>query len=142
MIESSFNNRKTWYHFKNSSGATYCSWDRTLTALRVLRDLHVSSGPCLLLPPHPEFSKPSLVAQMVMNLPAVQETWFWSLGLEDPLGKGMATHFSILAWRIPWTEEPGGLKSTGSQSVGLRDFHFLSLCHFRFSRNRFHGILK
>ena len=44
----------------------------------------------------------SLVAQMVKNLPAVQETWVWSLGLEDPLEKGMATHSSILAWRIPW----------------------------------------
>ena len=49
----------------------------------------------------------SLVAQMVKNLPAVQETWVRSLGGEDPLEKGMSTHFSILAWRIPWTEEPG-----------------------------------
>ena len=49
-----------------------------------------------------------LVARMVKNLPAMQETWFWSLGGEDPLGKGMATHSSILAWRIPWTEQPGG----------------------------------
>ena len=46
----------------------------------------------------------SLVAQMVKNLPAVQETWVQSLGQEDPLEKGMATHSSILAWRIPWTE--------------------------------------
>jgi len=61
---------------------------------------------------------PSLVAQIVKNLPAVQETWVWSLGLEDPLEKGMATHFSILAWRIPWTEEPAGPKSMGSQRVG------------------------
>ena len=53
---------------------------------------------------------------MVKNLPATQETWIWSLGQEDPLEKGMATHFSILAWEIPWTEEPGGLQSTGSQS--------------------------
>ena len=44
----------------------------------------------------------SLVTQMVKNLPAVQETWVWSLGLEDPLEKGMATHSNILAWRIPW----------------------------------------
>ena len=51
--------------------------------------------------------KASLVAQMVKNLPAMQETWVLSLGWEDPLGKEMATHSSILAWRIPWTEEPG-----------------------------------
>ena len=50
----------------------------------------------------------SLVAQTVKNLPAVQETWIPFLGREDPLEKGMATHSSILAWRIPWTEEPGG----------------------------------
>ena len=51
----------------------------------------------------------SLVAQMVKNLPAMQEAGIQSLGQEDPLGKGMATHSSILAWRIPWTEEPGRL---------------------------------
>ena len=60
----------------------------------------------------------SLVAQMVKNLPAIQETWVWSLGQEDPLEKGIATHSSILAWRIPWTEESGGLQSMGSQKVG------------------------
>ena len=60
----------------------------------------------------------SLVAQMVKNLPAMQETWVRSLGQEDPLEKEMATHSSILAWRIPWTEEPGGLQATGSQRVG------------------------
>ena len=53
----------------------------------------------------------SLVAQMVKSLPAVWETWVPSLGWEDPLEKGMATHSSILVWRIPWTEEPGGLQS-------------------------------
>ena len=55
----------------------------------------------------------SLVAQMVKNLPAMLETWVGSLGWEDPLEKGMATHFSILAQRIPWTEEPVGLQSMG-----------------------------
>jgi len=54
---------------------------------------------------------------MVKNLPAMQETWIWSLGCEDPLEKGMATHASVLAWRIPWTEEPGGLQSMGLQRV-------------------------
>ena len=60
----------------------------------------------------------SLVAQMVKNLPALQETGVQSLGQEDPLEKGMTTHSSNLAWRILWTEEPGGLQSTGSQRVG------------------------
>ena len=49
---------------------------------------------------------------------AVQETWVWSLGQEDPLEEGMAAHSSILAWTVPWTEKPGGLPSTGSQRVG------------------------
>ena len=49
------------------------------------------------------------------NLPAMQEMWVQSLGREDPLEKGVATHSSILAWRIPWAEEPGGLQSMGSQ---------------------------
>ena len=53
---------------------------------------------------------------MVKHLPAMQETWVRSLGWEDLLEKEMATHSSTLAWRIPWTEEPGGLQSTGSQS--------------------------
>ena len=60
----------------------------------------------------------SLVAQMVKNLPAVRETWVLSLGQEDPLEKGMAAHSSILAWRIPKTEELGGPQSRGSQRVG------------------------
>ena len=64
--------------------------------------------------------KPSLVAQLVQNLPAVQETWVRSLGWEDPLEKEMATHSSILAWKISWTEEPGGLQSMGSQRVGYK----------------------
>ena len=50
---------------------------------------------------------------MVKNLPAIQDIWVWSLGQEDPLEKGMATHFSTPAWRIPWTEEPGGLSTCG-----------------------------
>ena len=59
----------------------------------------------------------SLVTQMVKNQPAMQETWVQSLGQEDPLEKGMAIHSSILAWRIPWIEKPGGLQSTGLQRV-------------------------
>ena len=60
---------------------------------------------------------PSLVAQMVKHLPTMQETWVQSLGWEDPLEKGMATYSSILAWKIPWMEEPGRLQSMGSQRV-------------------------
>ena len=60
----------------------------------------------------------SLVAQTVKNLPAVQEMWVQSLGWEDPLEKGMAIHSSILAQRILWTEEPGGLQSMESQRDG------------------------
>ena len=57
----------------------------------------------------------SLIAQLVKNLPEMQETWVRLLGQEDPLGKEMATHSSILAWRIPWSEEPGGLQFMGLQ---------------------------
>ena len=56
----------------------------------------------------------SLVAQMVKNVPTMQETWVKSLGWEDSLENRMSTHSSILAWRIPWTEEPGRLQSMGS----------------------------
>ena len=59
----------------------------------------------------------SLVVQMIMNLPTVQETWVRFLSQENPLGKEMATHSSILAWRILWTEESGGLQSLGTQRV-------------------------
>ena len=58
------------------------------------------------------------MAQRVKNLPAMQETQVLSLAWEDPLEKGVATHSSILAWRVPWTEEPGRLQSMGSQRVG------------------------
>ena len=56
---------------------------------------------------------------MVENLPAKQETWVRSLGLEDPPEKGMATHSSVLAWKIPWTEEPGGLQSMGCKKLDI-----------------------
>ena len=61
------------------------------------------------------------------NLPAMWETWIHSLGWEDPLEEGMATLSSILAWRIPWTEEPGGLQSLGSRSVRHDSTHFNTL---------------
>ena len=66
---------------------------------------------------------------MVKNLLAVQETWVRSLGWEDPLKEGMANHSSILVWRIPWAEEPGGLQSTGLQRV-------------RHDRTHTHGLLR
>ena len=62
-------------------------------------------------------TKASLVAQSVKSLPAMQETWVRSLGRKDPLEKEMAIHSRVLAWRIPWTEEPGRLQSTASQRV-------------------------
>ena len=58
------------------------------------------------------------MAQRLKRLPPMRETWVRSLGWEDPLEKEMVAHSSILAWRIPWTEEPGMLQSTGSQRVG------------------------
>ena len=61
------------------------------------------------------------MTQLVKNLPAVQETQVQSLGWEDPLEKGMATHSSILAWRIPWTEEPSGLQSKGSKELDMTE---------------------
>ena len=70
------------------------------------------------------------MAQTVRRLPAMQDTRVRSLGWEDPLEKEMATHSSALAWKIPWTEEPGGLQSTGSQRVGTQlsnfTFHYYS----------------
>ena len=61
------------------------------------------------------------MTQMVKNLPAMQETQVLSLGGKDLLEKGMVTHSSILAWRIPWTEEPGGLQSRGHQELGMTE---------------------
>ena len=71
-----------------------------------------------------------LVAQTVKRLPTTWEAWVQTLGQEDLLEKEMATHSSILAWKIPWTEEPGGLQSMGSRRVSdmTEQLHFLSLC--------------
>ena len=80
-----------------------------------------------------QYSWPSQVAQMVKNLPAMQKTWVQSLSWEDPLEKGIATHSSILAWRIPWTEEPGRLQFLGSQGIrhnwATFTFTFLTSVH-------------
>ena len=72
---------------------------------------------------------------MVKNPPAMLETWVQSLGWDDPLEKGMATHSSILSWRIPWTEEPGGLQSMGhkesdmTELLTLSHLHIVVYCH-------------
>ena len=81
------------------------------------------------------FAWASLVAQMVKNLPAMQETWVQSLGREDPPEKKMATHSSILAWRIPWTEESGGLWSMGLQKsqTQINNYHTSYWCHLTHS---------
>ena len=68
-----------------------------------------------------------LVAQMIWNLPAMQETQVPSLGWEDPLEEGIATHSRILAWRISWTEEPGGLQFMGSKELDMTKQQTLSL---------------
>ena len=85
----------------------------------------------------------SLVAQMVKNLPVIQGTWVPSLGWEDPLEKGTATHSSILAWRISWTEGPGMLQSMGLQRVG-HDWepfiHYLIFFFFKAVLVNFHGM--
>ena len=68
-----------------------------------------------------QYSWVSLVAQLVKNLSAMQETWIWFLGQEDPLEKGMVTHSSTLAWRIPWTEEPGELSLWGHEESDIAE---------------------
>ena len=90
--------------------ALYCTQPKYL-----LRSTNLSTNGCLCIAKIALWIFP--VAQTVKNLPARKETWVWSLGQKDPLEKGMATHSSILAWRIPWTEEPGGPQSMGSQRV-------------------------
>ena len=91
----------TYYSLPNTT--QMCSYDQYF--YRKERDTHVTS------------IRASLVAQMGKNPPAMRETWVWSLGWEDPLEEGMAMHSSILAWRIPGIEEPGGLYTMESQRV-------------------------
>ena len=126
-----FNPGSLWVENKVYSRAALSSEAQgpLLSPLRFLKDSRfavVRLKPYFLARPQPEADFSSyhqrplvacLVVQLVKNLLAVQETWVWSLGWEDPQKKEMATHSSILAWRIPWTEEPGGLQSMGSQRV-------------------------
>ena len=88
----------------------FCEWLLSLS-VTFSRFIHAVTGFYSLLWPNP------LVAQMLKNPPAMQETWARSLSWEDPLEKDMATHCSIIAWKISWTEEPGGVQSMGSQRV-------------------------
>ena len=88
-----------------------------------LEDIHLD-----IVKPYPR-NPFEMVAQMVKRLPTMQETWVQSLGQEDPLEKEMATHSSSLAWKIPWTEDPGRLQSMGLQRVGhdwATSLHFTS----------------
>ena len=82
------------------------------TSSSVLVLTHLAPSPC-----YPEFPVSTSLAQTVKNLCAMQETWVRSLGWEDPLEKGIATRSSVLAWEIPWTEEPGGLQSIGALRI-------------------------
>ena len=88
-----------------------CPWVKICPPRQIYQVLNYTQKPLKVGP---------LVAQMVNSLPAMLESQVWSLGREDPLEKGMATHSSILAWRIPWTEEPGGLQSMRLQRVGYK----------------------
>ena len=84
-------------------------------------------------------SRASLVAQRLKHLPAKWETWVLSLSREDPLEKEMVTHSSILAWRIPWTEEPSGLQSTVAKSwTRLSDFTFTLNIHINIKNKNYH----
>ena len=89
-------------------------------------------GVCIYIYTYTYTHTPSLVAQTVKHLPAVRETRVWFLGWEDPLEKEMAIHSSILAWEIPWTEEPDMLQSMGSQRVG---HDWATSLHFEYTNN-------
>ena len=101
---------------KKSTHRLQSNWNQDFTP-SPLRSLNANTEKMVLWDIYPPSSW-SLVAQTVKRLPAVSETRVRSLGWEDPLEKEVATHSSNLAWKVPWTEEPGGLQSMGSQRVG------------------------
>ena len=109
FLECCLHSSKTWQLSGNSFMAQPWLWSGSFL-LPALYDWNITLCSYIL--------QASLAVQMVKNPPAMQETWVWSLGWEDPLEEGKATHSSVLAWRIPWTEEPDGLQSMGSQRVG------------------------
>ena len=82
----------------------------------------------------------SLVAQRLKHLPAMQMTWVRALVWEDPLEKEMATHSGILAWRIPWTEEPGGLQSTGSDRVRHNCIYYVQIYNRIVISTQYHNL--
>ena len=118
----------TAVHGVTKSPARLSNWTNKYTHIYVYICIHIWA---------------SLVAQMVKNLLAMQDTWVWSLGEEDPLEKGMATYSSIVAWRIPQTEEPGWLQSMGSRRVGhgWAINTFTSLSHTYISRKNSYTLL-
>ena len=91
-------------HFMNT-----CNFPNKLIYNRLFKNILIKSNLYI----------PTMVAQTVKNLPAMKETWVWSLGWEGPLEKGMTIHSSIIAWRILWTEDPSGLQFMGLQRVRL-----------------------
>ena len=132
--------RPSWSHFKQirvtSPNAQYGSYAIHRVVQEHVFPTNIATGQChghSMALPSLMFWKPffflnlnikkiqtlwaSLVAQTIKYLPAMQETWVWSLDREDPLEKGMVIHSSIIAWRIPWIEQPSGLHSLGSQRV-------------------------
>ena len=118
----------TWYHMELK-----CCLSKTYSPSSVFTSLLPQRQP----PPWIWQWAP-LVAQMVKKLPAMQETEVQSLGQEDPLEKGMETHSSILAWEIPWTEDPGGLQSMGHKELGTTTFYSvftLSSCTYVFTND-------
>ena len=110
-----------WESSKSKRIETACTWPGTQKAL----NWYSLSGNL----------RASLVAQRLKRLPGMRETRVWSLGWEDPLEKEMATHSSILAWRIPWREEPGRLQPMGSQRVGHHWAASLSPSNLSFAIN-------
>ena len=109
-----------WDPYNSNVGVFVIVPEVSETILRSFHSFHIFSSSEVIstfyLPVH-WFVGASLVAQRLKRLPAMRETQVWSLGREDPLEKEMATHSSILAWRIPWREEPGRLQSTGLQRL-------------------------
>ena len=116
--------RLNWERLRTGEGVTEGGWHHWLNGHEFEQTLGDSEGQGSLACCSPWGNKEldmtwtSLVAQTVKWLPTMRETWVWSLGREDPLEKEMATHSSILAWKIPWTEDPVRLQSMGLQRVG------------------------
>ena len=136
-----------FYPFALLSLRVTTTYLRILTSSRCSRNVRSFSWRMVTLLFHFLYKGTFPVAQTVKNLPVMRETQVWFLGREDPLEKGMATYSSILAWRIPWTKEPGGPQSMGSQRAGhnwatdtltqrLRACHYMSCFFWWWSRRK------